>query len=548
MKNRMAYDYSELLQRVEDWAQQASELGWLNPQQLPLTHVKKEDFFSPLEKAGGEDLRESRPLIVAFMGGTGVGKSSLLNRLAGKPIAKSGMTRPTSKEVTLFHHREITLKNLPLTDIRVANHDDNAQKNVVWIDMPDFDSTDTHNKELVLNWLPHIDVLIYVVSPERYRDEKAWRLLLAEGATHAWLFVLNQWDRGVFEQADDFEKQLKLAGFNAPLIFKTNCQNASPPFEGGRGGCALNDEFCQLTETLTSLATQKTIEQLETHGKHVRIHQLQEQLQNYLVPFGNETVLKKLPHHWNSNWKKTAAQLQQGFAWRLQPLAEHFAQHVNDLLNSKNVISLWDEWAQTRFDDALNMLIIDAQKLGFPIAPLELELLPLREKAQKQFNSHVELQTRQALAQRGNIVQRALLKFVAMAEIVLPLAAMSWVGFQVINGYYESNQTHDHYLNVDFAIHSTLVCGLSWLVPFFILKKCQPSLEKCAVRGLNKGISQGFTSLTVEVMTAIEQFQQQRAMQLQSVNTLLALCESMTEKPIEFAPNSQLERMLVSEK
>ncbi|MEI7796870.1 MAG: GTPase [Methylococcaceae bacterium] len=236
MKNRMAYDYSELLQRVEDWAQQASELGWLNPQQLPLTHVKKEDFFSPLEKAGGEDLRESRPLIVAFMGGTGVGKSSLLNRLAGKPIAKSGMTRPTSKEVTLFHHREITLKNLPLTDIRVANHDDNAQKNVVWIDMPDFDSTDTHNKELVLNWLPHIDVLIYVVSPERYRDEKAWRLLLAEGATHAWLFVLNQWDRGVFEQADDFEKQLKLAGFNAPLIFKTNCQNASPPFEGGRGG------------------------------------------------------------------------------------------------------------------------------------------------------------------------------------------------------------------------------------------------------------------------------------------------------------------------
>lgn len=538
MKNRMAYDYSELLQSVEDWTQQASELGWLNPQQTPLTHVKKEDFFSPFENGGGEDLRESRPLIVAFMGGTGVGKSSLLNRLAGKPIAKAGMTRPTSKEVTLFHHREMSLPNLPLTDIRVANHDDAAQKNVVWIDMPDFDSTNAHNKELVFNWLPHIDVLIYVVSPERYRDEKAWRLLLAEGATHAWLFILNQWDRDVFEQAADFEKQLTLAGFNAPLIFKTCCDI----------DLNLNDEFCQLTETLTSLATQKTIEQLEIHGKHVRVHLLQNQLQNYLVPFGNETALKKLPHHWHSNWKATAAQLQQGFAWRLQPLAEHFAQHVNDLLNTKNLISLWDEWAQTRFDDALNMLIIDAQKLGFPITPLELQLLPLREKAQKQFNSYVELQTRQALAQRGNIVQRALLKFVAMAEIVLPLAAMSWVGFQVLNGYYESNQTHDHYLNVDFAIHSTLVCGLSWLVPFFILKKCQPSLEKCAVRGLNKGISQGLASLTAEVIAAIEQFQQQRTTQLQSVHALLAVCESITEKPVEFAPNSPLERMLVAEK
>ena len=62
--------------------------------------------------------------------------------------------------------------------------------------MPDFDSTEQSNKQLVLQWLPHIDVLIYVVSPERYKDEKAWRLLLAEGARHAWLFVINQWDKG----------------------------------------------------------------------------------------------------------------------------------------------------------------------------------------------------------------------------------------------------------------------------------------------------------------------------------------------------------------
>jgi hypothetical protein len=142
-------------------------------------------------------------------------------------------------------------------------------------------------------------------------------------------------------------------------------------------------------------------------------------------------------------------------------------------------------------------------------------------------------------------VQRIALKFVATAEIMLPLAAMSWVGFQVVNGYYESNQTHDHYLNLDFAIHSALVCGLSWLVPFFILKKCQPSLEKCALRGLNKGISQGLANLNHEVGTAIEQFQQQRATQLQTVNALLVLCEKITSEKVEFAPNSTLERMLM---
>ncbi len=523
----MAYDYSDLLQHTQTWAQQAYEQGWLT-----------EETVQPLNTPEIPRLTETqgmRPLMVAFMGGTGVGKSSLLNRLAGKAIAKAGVARPTSKEVTLFHHREITLPTLPLTDICVAHHDDAAQKNIVWIDMPDFDSTDAHNKTLVLQWLPHVDVLIYVVSPERYQDEKAWQLLLAEGASHAWLFVMNQWDRGQIEQAADFEKQLKRAGFHAPLIFKTCCVLESLE----------NDEFSTLANTLTSLATQKTIEQLEQRGTHIRVQVLQQQLQFARLQLGNETALKKLQNHWLSNWKTTAAQLQQGFAWRVQPLAEHFAQHASDLLTTTTPISLWDEWAQTRFEDALNALVIDAESLRFPTAPLDSELLRLYDTAQKKFHHHVELNTRQALAQRGNVVQRLFLKFVRTTEIILPLAAMSWVGYQVVNGYVESNQSHANYLSVDFAVHSTLVCGLAWLVPFFILKKCQPSLEKSAVRGLNKGIVQGLTSLNHDVIAAIEQFSEQQTAQLQQTYALLTMCETIIKKPVDFAPNSTLERMLM---
>ena len=83
-----------------------------------------------------------------------------------------------------------------------------SNEKVIWIDMPDFDSTEEKNKHIVLQWLPYIDVLIYVVSPERYRDNKAWQLLLAEGASHAWLFVINQWDKGESAQYDDFKQQL----------------------------------------------------------------------------------------------------------------------------------------------------------------------------------------------------------------------------------------------------------------------------------------------------------------------------------------------------
>lgn len=536
----MAYDYSELSQCIDLWVQQAYELGWLkhlSPNPPPKGGINRHFFKVSGESAsppfgGGRGGGALRPLIVAFMGGTGVGKSSLLNRLAGKPIAKSGVARPTSKEVTLFHHQEITLPNLPLTDIRIANHDDESQKNVVWIDMPDFDSTDAHNKELVLSWLPHIDVLIYVVSPERYRDEKAWRLLLSEGASHGWLFVMNQWDRGQIEQFEDFEQQLHVAGFESPIIFKTSCtENVE------------NDEFESLAKTLTSLATQKTIEQLAQHNTHVQIQVLQQQLETYLAQFGSETALKKLHSHWLANWKHSATQLQQSFSWRLPALAAQFAQLA--MMEKSTETHLWDEFAQTQFEDALNSLVIEAQNLNLPTAPLEMQFLILREKAQKYFSSQLELQTRQALAQRGNALQRGLLKFFAIAEILLPITAMSWVGFQVVNGYYESNQTHDHYLNLDFAVHSTLLCGLSWLVPFFILKKCQPSLEKCALRGLNKGILQGLANLNHEVCAAIEQFKIQRAAQLQEGKTLLGACEAILKTPVDIAENNTLKRMVI---
>ncbi len=96
----MAYDYSDLLQRTQTWAQQAYEQGWLTEETVQKLNTPEIPRFT--------ETQGMRPLIVAFMGGTGVGKSSLLNRLAGKAIAKAGVARPTSKEVTLFHHRDIT--------------------------------------------------------------------------------------------------------------------------------------------------------------------------------------------------------------------------------------------------------------------------------------------------------------------------------------------------------------------------------------------------------------------------------------------------------
>ncbi|MFI3189613.1 GTP-binding protein [Crenothrix sp. D3] len=537
----MAYDYSELVQQTQHWTQQAQAAGWINSD---TAHTLNEvDTQSPYALFGNR-LANARPLIVAFMGGTGVGKSALLNRLAGKAVAKSGIERPTSREVTLFYHHSVALpslaESLPMAKINLANHDDDRKKNIIWIDMPDFDSTELSNKQQVLSWLPHIDILIYVVSPERYRDEKAWRLLLAEGGRHAWLFVLNQWDRGQPAQLADFNQQLHKAGFVEPMIFKTVCTDEN-----------LVDDFAELESLIISLANQHTIEQLEQRGSQVRKQALKQILQTTLLTLGSPQQAQQLKAQWQTQWQVTSEQLQQGFAWSCQQLAQHYASHASDLIappalanyTSENHTTLWDEWAESRFNDAIDEFISTADQAGLPVLPLKKQLAGLREKAEKIVHTQSQLFARLALATPGSALHRGFLKVMRLCEITLPLAAMSWAIYQVFIGYYHSNMAAVPYLGVDFAVHSSLLIALTWLIPFFILKKAQPSLQKSALNGLNKGITTAFSLIESDVSAVIDNINQQHAAQCQQLTELIKHCDSA--EPLVIDDNSPLIRMLV---
>jgi hypothetical protein len=539
----MVYDYSDLVEKTRRWAEQASVSGWINTDvasQLSQCDTRSPQALLPSSNLGM--CAGTRPLIVAFMGGTGVGKSSLLNRLAGKAIAKAGIVRPTSREVTLFHHQSIAIQHLPeqlpLTKITISQHDDETKKNIVWIDMPDFDSTEQSNKQLVLQWLPYIDVLIYVVSPERYRDEKAWRLLLAEGARHAWLFVFNQWDRGQVEQYEDFTRQLHKAGFVAPIIFKTACA------EGWQ-----TDEFASLESTIVSLATEHIVEQLEQRGLQVRKDELKKKLQNASEYLGSVLTFQQLPELWQNQWQRTVMQLQQGFAWPIKQTAAYYAEHAADLITNPAASnpSLWDAWAQARFDDAVDEFIINIDQLGLPASPFKQRTAAIRDTASKIMQTQTELAARQALANPGNVIQRFFLKCMRLCEIILPLIAMAWVGYKVFMGYYTSNMTDPHYLGVDFAVHSSLLIALTWLIPFFILKKSQPSLEKSALKGLNKGLINAFSLIDQEVETVVENLVQQHKDQLKQVSGIMEECgEAPDDQSLSVNSDSPLTRMLIN--
>jgi 50S ribosome-binding GTPase len=509
----MAYDYSELVSLASNWAQQAAASGWLNPQSA--RQLSDTDTRSPETLF---DDGQGRPLVVAFMGGTGVGKSSLLNRLAGKPIAKSGIERPTSREVTLYHHQDIAIRHLPeklpIEKIKVAQHDDDHKRSIVWVDMPDFDSTEQSNKVLVFEWLPHIDVLIYVVSPERYRDEKAWRLLLSEGNRHAWLFVLNQWDRGQQAQLEDFQLQLGKAGFDEPLIFKTVCGDADFP-----------DDFAKLETTLFSLANEHIIAELKLRGAQVRSHELKQKLDFIKRELGPPDAFNQAREIWRNQWETASEQLRQGFVWPIQKLSAYYADNAGSLImqsgDNETTKTLWDNWAQSRFEDALGELAIQTGELGVPPTPLKNQLAAIKAKPAKIVQNQAELRVRKALAKPGNALHRGLLRIVRFCEIVLPLAASCWVGYQVFRGYYAGNEHLAAYLGVDFAIHSTLLIALSWLIPWFISRQLKPSLVNTARTGLNNGIETALAMIDGEVQEAIDTATKHHAQHLRQINEFI---------------------------
>lgn len=526
----MAYGYSDLVSNVDDWSKQAENSGWIDKSlALSLVDGDQESAESLFTE------HKERPLVVAFMGGTGVGKSSLLNKLAGQSIAKTGVERPTSREVTLFHHQSVSIHQLeekfPLQQIQLAQHTEESNKNVLWVDMPDFDSTEEKNKAIVIQWLPYVDVLVYVVSPERYRDNKAWQLLLSEGSSHAWLFVMNQWDRGESVQFDDFKKQLAKAGFDNPHIFKTISIAQA------------EDELPQLKSTIQSLATDKTVELLESRGIQIRKDNLKQKLQYGLQSLGENKIFSELLAYQQDAWLQTEEIVKQGFEWPIKQTSMAYSKTKISIKKEK--VKFWDEWAQSRLNDYLDDLILTADQKGLPAPPLRKGLIDIRNKAEKIIHTQTELGCRQALIHPGNVIQRAFLKLMAVCEVLLPLIAMGVVGFQVFYGFYDSAVTDEEFLGTDFAVHSVLLILLSWLIPFFILKKMQPSLAKAALKGLNKGLDTAMTRIEMDVKQVIIEKQKQHEEITSSLQTLIHACEGQGRDINNEPKSEQLTRMLV---
>ena len=283
--------------------------AWLDgPRRYPLstmTRAALEGMAADLRRQADALEVEKPLLVVLLMGGTGVGKSSLLNALAGGTIAHAAFTRPTTRDPVVYYHESVKPDRLDLAlhHCRLVPHDRPALAQKILVDTPDLDSNDLANREKLFHVLPVADVVLYVGSQEKYHDEIGWQLFLQQRKRRAFAFVMNKWDRCVhgagsgLRPDEDLLRDLKSEGFENPLLFRTCAQawidaakdaaaptNGAPTARLAPPDLPEGEQFGELLQWLEMGLTRMEVEAIKARGVGQLLQQLEEALQSASPP------------------------------------------------------------------------------------------------------------------------------------------------------------------------------------------------------------------------------------------------------------------------
>jgi len=175
-------------------------------------------------------------VVVALAGGTGSGKSSTLNALAGHRVASVSAFRPHTDEALAWIPVDDDVVVRIMDDLGIRRRAENdVLPGVAVIDMPDMDSVVSWHRHIVEELLPRVDLVVWVTDVVKYNDPLLHEAFLAPMVRYREqvAFVLNKVDLveegAVPGLVEDLRSSLAADGYDEPVVLPTAVGSTTRP-------------------------------------------------------------------------------------------------------------------------------------------------------------------------------------------------------------------------------------------------------------------------------------------------------------------------------
>ena len=217
-----------------------------------------------------------RPLVVGVLGGTGTGKSTLVNALAGRDVSEaSDVARPTTVRPVVVAAADADLSWFPVEQIgaAVVPTDAAAVAEIVLVDCPDPDTQSTlhppeeaaggsENRDRLEQILPLCDVLMVVSTAQKYRSFCVASELAAFAPGRPLLFVQTHASRDP-DIRDDWQRDLEDQGFVVPLLYRVDGLEA---FRQALRGEPVDAAFAELQAAIADGLASREADRIRRNG------------------------------------------------------------------------------------------------------------------------------------------------------------------------------------------------------------------------------------------------------------------------------------------